>query len=390
MLANKVKGLALPFANAVFIVLSVLYLIGIFNYPYMGLALENKEGNWTVVYGDPYGEGTRLGIHEGDIILEIDGLAPENSTSVQQWKEVEGVSTLTVVRSQGEPEVIRIAKYPYITTLSRELPMIAVGLCFWLIGLYAVFKRPLLEQARALFWLNWLIGLLFIIAPASGRGLFLAKELVFMGFPLASILLIYFIAVLSKIEKNKIFKVLIRLFWILPVVIGVTIILKWMGLVYDVSQLRTMSLASGLMGSLMSLIFLLRMLKLPEDLPEKKSSCHDAGRANNKFISVSYTYGNSDNAWHSTNCLSQGDHSFYSCSAFEYELYGNQSIFAGCSKDIKEHCDIFVHSNHSQFHPISFSLCIRLASPKRYQCLSVSLSINNRDYCFLIRFKVTC
>lgn len=255
MYANKVKGLVLPFANVVFIVLSILYLIGIFNYPYMGLALENREGNWTVVYGDPYGEGTRLGIHEGDIILQIDGLSPENSPSVQQWKEAEGVATLTVISSQGEQEFIHVAKYPYITTLSHELPMIAVGLCFWLIGLYAVFRHPLLGQARALFWLNWLIGLLFIIAPASGRGVFLAKELVFMGFPLVSILLIYFIAVLSKIEENKIFKIIFRLFWTLPVVIGITIILKWMGFVYDVSQLRTMSLASGLMGSLMSLVF---------------------------------------------------------------------------------------------------------------------------------------
>jgi len=62
-------------------------------------------------------------------------------------------------------------------------------------GLNARMKRPNLQPANALFRLNWLVGLMFVLTPASSRGLWLAKELMFIGFALASPLLVHFIAV---------------------------------------------------------------------------------------------------------------------------------------------------------------------------------------------------
>jgi len=84
--------------NAVFV---TLCLIGLFRHPYIGLTLENQEEVWTVVAVDPYGEGARLGISEGDIIVQLDGLFPELHPSVRKWHELEGVSVL-IVQTPGE------------------------------------------------------------------------------------------------------------------------------------------------------------------------------------------------------------------------------------------------------------------------------------------------
>ena len=97
----KHKNWALLLSNAIFVILCLVCLIGLLHHPYIGLVLENTEEAWTVVTVDPYGEGGSSGINEGDIILQIDGLAPELHPSVQKWHEIVGVSLLTV-QTPGE------------------------------------------------------------------------------------------------------------------------------------------------------------------------------------------------------------------------------------------------------------------------------------------------
>ena len=266
---NELRRFLLPIANTVFIIVSIICLVGVFTHPYIGIALENRGGNWTVVYSDLHGEGSRLGIREGDIILKIDNTSPGSHPSVQRWGEIEGASVLSVISPEGTFRSVEIPESSYFRTLSNEYPLVVIGLCFWLIGFYSVFKRPSLRQALALFQLNWLVGLLFIIAPASSRGLFLAKEFMFFGFSAAPILLLYFFAVLLKQEQNRFLKITLRLLCILPMLILITIVLKWLGMVHAVSELRTMSLINAMIGSLAALGFLLRALKQPSDQPEK-------------------------------------------------------------------------------------------------------------------------
>lgn len=269
MLKREMKDLTLPLGNAVFIILCLVYLTGIFSYPYIGLALENQEGIWTVVYSDPYGEGAHSGIRKGDIVLQMDGLAPAMLPSVREWGEAENVSEL-MVQTPGEvARSVRIVNLPYRKTLFSELPLLAVGVCFWLIGLNAAVKRPVLQAAQALFRLNCLVGLLFIITPVSSRGLFLAKELMFTGLSLAPLFLLHFIAVLLKLEQQKSYSVMIRLLLIFPGLIILTILGKWAGLIDGVSQLRAMSLANGVIGFGAAFALLFRLRGLPDAQPEK-------------------------------------------------------------------------------------------------------------------------
>jgi len=90
----KHKNWALLLSNAIFVILWMACLIGLLRHPYIGLALENTEETWRVITVDPYGEGARSSIRKGDIILQMDDLAPEQHSSVQKWHEVVDISSL--------------------------------------------------------------------------------------------------------------------------------------------------------------------------------------------------------------------------------------------------------------------------------------------------------
>ena len=172
MLNNKtIRRLAFRIANAAFVVICFVYISVLFNHPYVGLSLENRGVEWTVTSSDPHGESYRAGIRVGDTVYKINNADPGAHSSIQKWGDAEGATEITV-QSPGEPlKVVRIAKQSFAFVLLSALPMVALGFVFWLIGLVTVFKQPFLVQARALFWLNWLVGIVIIIAPASSRGL---------------------------------------------------------------------------------------------------------------------------------------------------------------------------------------------------------------------------
>ncbi|WP_242831247.1 hypothetical protein [Desulfitobacterium dehalogenans] len=265
----KHENWALLLSNAIFVILCLVCLIGLLRYPYIGLVLKNNEETWTVVTVDPYGEGARSGVSEGDIILQMDGLAPEQHSSVRIWHEVVDVSVL-IVQTPGEAaRTVHIVQPSPFKTLLSEMTLIIVGLCFWLMGLKARMKRPNLQPASALFRLNWLVGLLFVLTPASSRGLWFAKELMFIGVALAAPLLVHYIAVLLKREQEKSYRTIMGLLLILPVLILFTILLKWSGFVYAVSELRAMSLLNGLFGFTAACTLLFRLWGLPATEPEK-------------------------------------------------------------------------------------------------------------------------
>lgn len=265
----KHKDWALLLGNAVFVILCLVCLIDLFNYPYIGLTLENQGKDWTVINIDPYGEGAHSGIREGDIILQLDGLTPELHPSARKWHEVVGVSVLIVQTPEEAARTVHVMRPSPVKTIFSEMILIIVGLCFWLMGLNARIKRPNLQPARALFRLNWLVGLLFVLTPASSRGLWFAKELMFVGLALASPLLVHFMAVLLKREQEKNYRSIMVLLLILPILILLTILLKWSGLVYAVSELRAMSLISALFGFTIACILLFRLWGLPATEPDK-------------------------------------------------------------------------------------------------------------------------
>lgn len=265
------RRLAFRIANAAFVIISLVYITALFNHPYVGLTLENRTGEWNVSFSDPHGESYRLGIRVGDTVSKIDNNDPGTFPATQKWGEAEGASVITV-KSPGEPlKVVRIAKPSFAFVLFSALPMVALGFVFWLVGLVTVLKRPFIVQARALFWLNWLIGLVIIIAPASSRGVILARELELISFSLVPILLVKFISVFGSIRDqwNRL------IYWALCLIatLVLTILaLKGLGAVFALGVIRKLALVNGLIGTVTVLWYLVRLIRLPPDKTENNQA----------------------------------------------------------------------------------------------------------------------
>ncbi|WP_291300032.1 sensor histidine kinase [Desulfosporosinus sp. BICA1-9] len=271
MLDKMYRRLAFRIANAAFIIVCLVYFTVLVGHPYVGLGIESREGEWNVTFSDPHGEGYRLGIRVGDMVLKIDNDDPGKYPSTEKWGEIEGASTITV-KSSGEPiRVVQIAKPPLTYTLLSELPMAALGFIFWLVGLVTVFKRPFLVQARAIFWLNWLVGLVIILAPASSRGLILARELEVIGFSIVPVLLVNFVSVLNN-TLNRLNRLIIWVLCLISALVVTILILKGLGAVFAVVEIRKLALANGLIGTVTVLWNLVRLVKLPTDKPEKNQA----------------------------------------------------------------------------------------------------------------------
>lgn len=271
MLDKNYRRLAFRTANAVFLIVCLAYFTVLVNHAYVGLSIEKREGNWNVCFSDPHGEGYRLGIHIGDIVLKINNEDPGTYPSSEKWGDAEGASTITV-KSYGAPvRVVRIAKPLLTYTLLSELPMAALGFIFWLVGLVTIFKRPFLVQARAMFWLNWLVALVIILAPASSRGLILARELEVIGFSVVPVLLVNFVSVLTN-TRNRLNQLIIWTLCLISVFLFTILISKELGAVFAVGEMRKLALANGLIGTVTVLWNLVRLIKLPTDKPAKNQA----------------------------------------------------------------------------------------------------------------------
>ncbi|WP_081468602.1 sensor histidine kinase [Desulfosporosinus orientis] len=265
------RRLALRTANVAFIIVCLVYVAILFNQPYVGLSLKSNAGNWIVKFSDPHGEGYRLGIREGDMVIKINNDDPGKYPSTNKWGEAEGASTLTVKSPEMPMRVVRIENPPFTYTLLSELPMAALGVIFWLVGLVTVFKRPFLAKAYALFWLNWLAGLVIILAPVSSRGLFLARELEAIGFSLVPVLLVKFISVFTN-RVNRLNQLIIGVLGLISVLTAGILVLNGLGVVIEVVEIRKLPLANGLIGTAAVLGNLVWLIRLPADKPEKNQA----------------------------------------------------------------------------------------------------------------------
>ena len=59
------------YASVAFLVMWFVYTVSVINHPYIGFELANVNGQWIVTYTDPQGEGYKLGVRVGDIIVKI-------------------------------------------------------------------------------------------------------------------------------------------------------------------------------------------------------------------------------------------------------------------------------------------------------------------------------
>lgn len=270
MLKQIFRRQAYYYASVAFLVVSFVYTVASINQPYVGIELQDLNGQWIVTYSDPQGEGYKSGVRVGDLIIKINHDDPGKNRSVQKLREAEGASTLQVRRlDQTNDQMINISRLSFLQSTISEIPFAILGFVFWLLGFMTWVRRPFLVQARALFWLNWFIGLALVLAPASSRDLLLARELEYIFFSAVSIFLLNFVSIFPIKNLNRVNR-LVRLVLILMFVIVLIItVLQSTGFVHFFNPLRKLVLATMSIGILFALWNLGASLKLPKDKPEK-------------------------------------------------------------------------------------------------------------------------
>lgn len=261
------------YASAAFIVLWFVNFIAIINQPYIGLTIEYLNGLWFVTSSDPYGEGCKSGVQVGDVILKINNDDTGRYRYIQKWSEAEGASTIEVQRiGQTTDNIIIIPKRPILLNALNEIPMYILGLIFWLLGFITWFKRSFLVQARALFWLNCLISLAIILAPASGRDLLFARECEYIILSSVPLFLINFISVFPNENNNRVNRFGRLILTVISVCIIILIILQSVGILHSISSIRKLLFTTMIIGILLALWNLGALIKLPKDKPEKNQA----------------------------------------------------------------------------------------------------------------------
>ncbi|HBW36047.1 sensor histidine kinase [Desulfosporosinus sp. BICA1-9] len=273
MLKNVFRRQAYYIASVAFIVLGLVYFIVTINHPYIGLNIENVNGQWLVIASDPYGEGYLAGVRVGDIVLKINEDVPSKYSLAQKWSQVEGASSIEF-RRPGQPtdNLIKLQISTDPLRNLKEVPLQILGFVFWLLGFMTWFKRPFLAQARSIFWFNWIIGLAIVFVPASGRCLFFARELEYMSMSLVPIFLINLVSIFPREKRNRVNQFSIYMVTIISIIIIIFTILQSIGIINNVSLLRKLVLSTVIIALLLALWNLGSLIKLPKESPERNQT----------------------------------------------------------------------------------------------------------------------
>ena len=260
-------------ASAAFIISWIVYFVATIDKPYVGLNLKNVNEKWIVLFSDPHGEGYKSGIRVGDQVLKINNDDTGNYHFVQKWNQVQGAKTLEVRRNnQPSDEVIKIPESSVLFEALSGIPMAILGLIFWLLGFVTWYRRSFLVQARAIFWLNFSIGLAIVLAPASSRGLLFARELEYIILSSVPALLTNFFSVFPHENFNRINRSGRLLFALMSVIISILTVLQSFGIIPFESLLRKLLYSTFIIGILFALWNLVTLIKLPKNSAEKNQA----------------------------------------------------------------------------------------------------------------------
>lgn len=173
----------------------------IFNYPVVGIVLEQNRDNQRNVKSFEIEEySSLLGIQIGDEIKEVDGLDVNDHASVIMWSSIEQASSVLVHRDNNDFEVSlyelpRLTQYDFIAYCAQIVCFTAAFL------LYRRLSYSLSARYLTIAILN--VGFTFMSLGASIRGEALGKIFMIVFMVLVPFTLLHFLIVFFK-EKGGI------------------------------------------------------------------------------------------------------------------------------------------------------------------------------------------
>ncbi|WP_409341818.1 ATP-binding protein [Paenibacillus sp. MBLB4367] len=192
---NKIFGIIL---FSVFVAIQGWLIHVIFSYPITGISLEKLNGQWAIHSFESKNIADKEGLRLGDIILEVDGQAPDRHDSVMKWKTLDQFEEIVVSRD-GQRLVVK-ADDGTFTANTDLLPLIG-GMLSFAMALMLSIKLKGSASAKYLSYVFLNTGLVFMSLGASARGDALGKIIVSVGVMFIPVVFLHFLMVVLQ-EKG--------------------------------------------------------------------------------------------------------------------------------------------------------------------------------------------
>lgn len=171
-----------------------------FNYPFSGIAVENRDSQWVIGELDKRGNAWKLGLETGDVILNIDGEKVEDFPSVIRWGTVDKANYVQVYKNNESFKVYLRSSY----TISPHDVIYLVGEAICFVVAFILYKWMNRSQsARFLAMVFFNMAITFLSLGASVRGEPFGKLIIAMSVILIPAILLHFLIAFME-EKGKI------------------------------------------------------------------------------------------------------------------------------------------------------------------------------------------
>ncbi|QGQ98863.1 hypothetical protein EHS13_30285 [Paenibacillus psychroresistens] len=175
------------------------FLFLTFNNAYYGVEITKNHDNQYIVTGfEEDISSLTLGLQVGDIIVKVDGEAPEKYKILRKFHDIEQAGAVTVLRDGVNHDIVikhnGVLNFDYISLFAEII-------CFCM-AIIIYLKIPNSKSARFLALVFILMGIVCMSIPASSRGDTLGKMLVTVPTVAAPVVLLHFLMIFFKEKCN--------------------------------------------------------------------------------------------------------------------------------------------------------------------------------------------
>ncbi|RKN80588.1 hypothetical protein D7M11_19070 [Paenibacillus ginsengarvi] len=167
-------------------------------YPYIGVNVQLKDGQWVITTLDTDSGSKYLDVRLGDIVLSIDGLLPEEHSTIRKWDAVEQVNSFVVQRGE---EIHTLSTSHIANAVQLDIVTLFYEVICFTIAILLYNRVSYSKSAIYLALVFYNIGITFMGISASVRGDVLGKLLVTNSLLLIPIVFLNFLIVFFKERK---------------------------------------------------------------------------------------------------------------------------------------------------------------------------------------------
>lgn len=186
---------------SLFIVLQIWCSYITFHSPYIGIYLERSpQQQWIIQELSAEGAASKLNLKVGDVVTEIDGLPPEQSSFVQRWRTIEQSHSLTILRNGTERLELNLdasSDKPY-----DFAPVLEEAVCVF-VGVLLLVKMRHSKSAKLLAAVFMNMAVIYMSMGASVRGDAVGKLTIASLMVLLPVVFYHFLVVFFQ-EKGQV------------------------------------------------------------------------------------------------------------------------------------------------------------------------------------------